>query len=174
MARRNASLPRVPLRLPRVERVPLAQLPRERPLLQAKVPNNQLQRGLRLARRLVVRPLLLSPRISAQSPRVPSPRASAPLQKRNVSFTYSDHHLFLAKSDKKKKAEKEDDFGKPTRTISAYIFYSNETIPKLKAEKGIAHKDAMSEAGKIWNTMTEEQKKPFEEKNKADAARYEK
>ncbi len=49
----------------------------------------------------------------------------------------------------------------PTRPMSTYLFFSNETIPKLKAEEGIAHKDAMSAAGKRWNALTEEEKEPY-------------
>ena len=76
------------------------------------------------------------------------------------------------KSTKKgKKVEKEDEIGKPTRALSAYIFYSNETIPKLKAEEGIAHKDAMGKAGQIWNTLTDDKKKKFNEMHDADVMR---
>lgn len=80
----------------------------------------------------------------------------------------------LGKSGKKdKKTKKEDDDGalKPTRALSAYIIFSNETIPKLKAEKGIAHKDAMGEAGKIWATMTDAEKEPFNKKHEKDVER---
>lgn len=76
------------------------------------------------------------------------------------------------KSGKKaKKAEKEEDVGKPTRALSAYIYFSNETVPKLKQEEGIAHKDAMGKAGQIWNTLTEDKKKKFEELHEADVKR---
>jgi hypothetical protein len=44
-------------------------------------------------------------------------------------------------------------------------------VPKLKAEKGIAHKDAMGEAGKLWNEMTDAQKEPYNKKHEADVAR---
>lgn len=83
--------------------------------------------------------------------------------------------MFLAKSSKKGKKEKEDpNVVKPTRAISSYIFFSNETIPKLKEEKKIAHKDAMGEAGKIWNKMSDDEKKPFDKMHEEDVKRYEK
>jgi hypothetical protein len=44
-------------------------------------------------------------------------------------------------------------------------------IPKLKAEEGIAHKDAMAAAGKRWGELTEEQKKPYEKKHEEDVKR---
>ena len=76
------------------------------------------------------------------------------------------------KSAKKgKKVEKEDEAGKPTRALSAYIFYSNETIPKLKAEEGIAHKDAMGKAGQIWNTLSDDKKQKYNDLHDADVKR---
>ena len=60
---------------------------------------------------------------------------------------------------------------KPTRAISAYIYYSNETIPKLKKDEGIAHKDAMGKAGALWNELSEESKKPFQKLHDADVVR---
>jgi structure-specific recognition protein 1 len=76
------------------------------------------------------------------------------------------------KSGKKaKKAEKEEDVGKPTRALSAYIYFSNETVPKLKQDEGIAHKDAMGKAGQIWNTLTDDKKKKFDELHDADVQR---
>jgi HMG (high mobility group) box len=68
-------------------------------------------------------------------------------------------------------AKEDDDTVKPTRACSAYIYFSNETIPKLKAEQGVAHKDAMSKAGELWHTLTEEQKKPFNKKHDDDVLR---
>jgi len=51
--------------------------------------------------------------------------------------------------DKKKEVakEEEDTSLKPTRPISSYIFFSNVTVPKVKKDEGVAHKDAMARAG---------------------------
>ena len=58
------------------------------------------------------------------------------------------------KEEKKgKKEKKEVDPAKPKKAIGAYFFFSNETVPKLKQEQGISHKDAMSAAGKLWNSV---------------------
>lgn len=43
--------------------------------------------------------------------------------------------------------EEKADVHKPTRAISAYIFYSNDQVPKIKAQQGVSHKEAMSIAG---------------------------
>jgi len=45
---------------------------------------------------------------------------------------------------------------KPTRAISSYIFFSNEMVPKIKADEGITHKEAMSKAGETWRGYTDE------------------
>ena len=58
--------------------------------------------------------------------------------------------MLLVKSAKKaKKEEKEEDDGvlKPSRPSSAYIFFSNKMVPKLKEEEKISHREAMSKAG---------------------------
>lgn len=55
-------------------------------------------------------------------------------------------------------AVKEDKIGKPTRPVNAYIFFSNEIIPKIKADEGVSHKDAMSRAGEMWGKMTDAEK----------------
>lgn len=60
---------------------------------------------------------------------------------------------------------------KPTRAIGAYIFYSNETIPKLKASEGISHKEAMGKTGKMWNDLSEEAKKPYVKMHEEDVVR---
>jgi hypothetical protein len=83
----------------------------------------------------------------------------------------------IGKSAKKggKKEEKvveEDTSLKPTRPISAYIYFSTETIPKLKADEGIAHKDAMAKAGKLWNELSEEDRKPYNKLHDESVARY--
>lgn len=83
--------------------------------------------------------------------------------------------LFLGKSAKKgKKApvEEEDDGKlKPTRPSSAYLFFSLDTIPKLKKDEGIAHKDAMAKAGALWNELSEEKKVPFNKMHDEDVKR---
>ena len=63
---------------------------------------------------------------------------------------------------------------KPTRAISAYIYFSNEMVPKFKQEKGISHKEAMKETGDLWKTLSDEQKKKYDDMHEADVERYSK
>ena len=60
-------------------------------------------------------------------------------------------------------AAKEDKVGKPTRPVNAYLYFSNEIIPKIKAEDGVDHRTAMSRAGERWNKMSDDQKKKYED-----------
>ena len=77
------------------------------------------------------------------------------------------------KSAKKGKKTEEEDDGKlkPSRPSSAYIFYSQEMINKLKKEEGVAHKDAMAKAGELWNALTEEKKVPYNKLHEEDVKR---
>ncbi len=67
--------------------------------------------------------------------------------------------------------ESDEDVVKPTRAIAAYIFYTTEMVPKIKADEGIAHKDAMAKAGKLWNDLSEEKKAPYNKKHDEDVKR---
>jgi hypothetical protein len=51
-----------------------------------------------------------------------------------------------AKKGGKDKAAEEDVL-KPSRPISAYIYYSNANVPKIKEQEGCSHKEAMSKCG---------------------------
>ena len=55
------------------------------------------------------------------------------------------------KKTKEESKVKKSDSVKPTRALSAYIFYSQEMVRKLKEENGITHKEAMQKAGELWN-----------------------
>lgn len=57
---------------------------------------------------------------------------------------------------------------KPSRALSAYIYYSNATIPKLKEKEGLSHKDAMGKAGKLWNELSDKDKEPYNKLHEED------
>jgi hypothetical protein len=101
-----------------------------------------------------------------------APAASQPARKR-VSDQKSNSPAGKSAKKAKKSVEPkaEDETVKPTRPIGAYIFFSNTIIPKLKEEQKVAHRDAMSKAGEMWNTMSEEEKKPYEKKHQDDIVR---
>lgn len=71
-----------------------------------------------------------------------------------------------------KKAKNEDDVVKPSRPVTAYIYFSNEAVPKIKAETGCKLTEASKIAGERWNALREEQKAPYTAKNEADKKRY--
>lgn len=56
--------------------------------------------------------------------------------------------------------------------IGAYIYYNTATCKRLKEEEGLSHKEAFAKAGQMWQTATEEEKKPFVEMQEADQKRY--
>lgn len=59
-------------------------------------------------------------------------------------------------------AAKEDKVGKPPRPVNAYLYFSNEIIPTIKVDEQINHRAAMSRAGEMWNKMTADEKKKYE------------
>lgn len=77
-------------------------------------------------------------------------------------------------SEKKKKEEEEEEYqgAHPTRALSAYIFFSNEMIPKLKKEEGVPHKDAMSRAGEEWRKIDAKAKEKYDKMHDEDVKRY--
>lgn len=44
-------------------------------------------------------------------------------------------------------------------------------VPKLKSEKGIDHRAAMAEAGKLWGEMSDAQKQKYKDMNAKDKER---
>lgn len=56
--------------------------------------------------------------------------------------------------------------------IGAYIYYNTATCKRLKEEEGLSHKEAFAKAGQMWQTATEEEKKPFIEMHEKDQKRH--
>ena len=50
---------------------------------------------------------------------------------------------------------------KPPHTLSPYIFYSTEAVPKIRAERNCTHQEAMKLAGAGWKELSEKDKAPF-------------
>ena len=76
-----------------------------------------------------------------------------------------------SEEEEEEKEEEVDRTMKPTRPIAAYIYYTLEAVPKIKADEGIPHKDAMGRAGALWKELSDEQKKKFHKKHDEDVAR---
>ncbi|KAI8885347.1 HMG box protein, partial [Backusella circina FSU 941] len=74
----------------------------------------------------------------------------------------------------KKKRDKKDP-NAPKRGLSAYMFFSQANREKIKQENPDA---TFGQLGKIlgekWKAMSEDDKKPYNDKAKADKERYEK
>lgn len=68
-------------------------------------------------------------------------------------------HLGVSKSEKKQKSGKQKEEKvkevKPPKALNAYFFFSGEYLPKLKAEEGLSHREAMVRAGADWAKMSE-------------------
>lgn len=74
----------------------------------------------------------------------------------------------IEKTKKDEKKEEEPEGIKPSRAISAYIFFSNEMVPKIKKDEGVDHKTAMSRAGAIWGTLSDADKQKYDKLHDED------
>ena len=87
----------------------------------------------------------------------------------------------LKKEEESKKSSKKEstNFGKdykvqPKNPTSPYIFFNTATVKRLKEEKGLDHKDAFKQAGEMWNTLSEADKKEWIDMGEKDKVRHEK
>lgn len=83
------------------------------------------------------------------------------------------HETSNKKKKVHKKEEEKDERVKPQRPLNNYIYYSNDMVPKIKAEQGIPHKEAMVKAAEIWKEMSEKEKKPYNDMHYQDVERFE-
>jgi hypothetical protein len=77
--------------------------------------------------------------------------------------------------DKGKKSvvdKSDDDVMKPPRPISAYLYYQNDNIPKIKQEQGLSQKDAMTASAALWHTLSKEERAPYDEKAEESKKQY--
>ena len=62
----------------------------------------------------------------------------------------------------KKSSKKEDDGSlKPTRGVSAYLFFNSETVERLKKEEGLSHREALAKSGQLWKELSEDDRAPW-------------
>ena len=71
----------------------------------------------------------------------------------------------------KGKVGKEEKGPKPTRALTSYIYYSNEQVPKIKAETGCSHQEAMKKCGEQWGSLTDKEKEPYAKMHDKDQTR---
>ena len=77
-----------------------------------------------------------------------------------------------SKGKERKESSEEDGKVKPQAVLSAYTYFSNEHVPKIKQEKGIPHKDAMVVAAALWDSLTEGEQKAYNDMSANDAKRH--
>lgn len=79
-----------------------------------------------------------------------------------------------AKASKSKKEVSTDKpyVTKPKKPTSPWIYFNNEKVAQLKKEQGLDQKDAFTKSAEIWKSLSDEQKKPYVDKNKQDEERY--
>lgn len=60
----------------------------------------------------------------------------------------------------------------PKKPLSAYLFYTTENVNRLKEKEGCTHPEAMKKCGELWNKLTPEEKKAYEDAHEKDVLRY--
>lgn len=61
---------------------------------------------------------------------------------------------------------------KPHKAINAYMYFSQEWIPKYKETEKLSHVDAMKRTGAEWKLLSEDQKGPYNLLYNKDVLRY--
>ena len=62
----------------------------------------------------------------------------------------------------------------PKKPLSAYLFFTTENVNKIKEKDGCSHPEAMKKCGEVWNGLSADEKKIYEDKNAKDTERYKK
>jgi hypothetical protein len=62
----------------------------------------------------------------------------------------------------------------PKATLSAYMYYNKEQVPKLREGTTLTMIESMKKVSLLWAAMTEEQLKPYSDLSAIDRKRYEK
>ena len=74
----------------------------------------------------------------------------------------------------RRRRHRRKDISKPKRALSAYFFYLLERRESLKRQQpNLDHKELIKTMGLEWNEMSEEKKKPYQEKSVEDHIRFE-
>lgn len=60
----------------------------------------------------------------------------------------------------------------PKKPLSAYLFYTTENVNLIKEKEGCTHPEAMKKCGELWNKLSADEKKYYEDKHDKDALRY--
>lgn len=60
----------------------------------------------------------------------------------------------------------------PKKPLSAYLFYTTKNVNLLKEKEGCTHPEAMKKCGELWNKLTPEERKEYEDSHEKDVLRY--
>jgi len=79
----------------------------------------------------------------------------------------------MGKKERKRRRRRRKDISKPKRALSAYFFYLLERRESLKRQQpNLDHKELIKTMGLEWNEMSDEKKKPYQEKSNEDHIRF--
>ena len=56
----------------------------------------------------------------------------------------------------------------PKKPLSAYLFFTTENVNKIKEKDSCSHPEAMKKCGEVWNGLSADEKKVYEDKNAKD------
>jgi hypothetical protein len=72
-----------------------------------------------------------------------------------------------------RRTKKSKDPNKPKRALSAYMFFANEYRETVKEENpGLSFGEIGKKLGETWKAMSDESKKPYNDKAAQDKERY--
>lgn len=60
----------------------------------------------------------------------------------------------------------------PKKPLSSYLFFTTENVNKIKEKESCSHPEAMKKCGEVWNALSAEEKKVYEDKHNKDTERY--
>ena len=81
----------------------------------------------------------------------------------------------VEKPKRVKKIKKEKDKNAPKKSLTAFLYFVQKKQLDFKAANpSLIHKEVIAKMGAAWHTMTDKDKKPFNELAATDKARYEK
>lgn len=80
----------------------------------------------------------------------------------------------IKSEEKKQEANKSYRGAMPKKPTSAYLFFNNETVKRLKEEKEISQGDAFKESGALWKTISDKEKERYVKLENQDKERYNK
>lgn len=79
------------------------------------------------------------------------------------------------KQKKTKKVKKEKDANAPKKSLTAFLYFVQKSQKDFKAANpNLVHKEVIAKMGEAWHTMSEKDKKQFNDLAATDKARYEK